>query len=524
MSATQSRFHLSPRAATLLAAAILAPVLLTLWAGGAAGPPSARAKDDPAKTNKGTFNPVPLPDPAIPDFQFPESEATILGWVADSASSDPMVQSAALANIYRHVWGIWTALNVDSGEKYLGDNLRVFETWFTPQDLLTVPAGAKLSAVRERNPRPLTQPHQLRILERKQKAAPRQETVLGFVKYDPTGAHHIVQQKLLHQPVLDSLLDNGRTDVVAFPVTAVSLKPVYQPLGSGKMLSGNPALMVDGRYYPMNVWPGPPTTPRAFPSQLWNTWAWIDVKGGGTGDGSVVTTTGTTGQPPDPGTIKPNVTYSVDQFIKFKLKSQADVDQINQAAQQAFMQFGAAADTPLVQVNDEAVLLAMHVTSRETVLWTWQTFWWSANDAQPFLPSSAAIAQARPAQLKDAARHYAAAPAYSMVLPMQPVTGGINTGQSVYAYNPYLEAGFGPSVLPASIIGQSGTQVVLNNVGVQTNCMSCHAMASYARGGAVNLQNTLYTGDRYVDIQGNMFRGNLRTDFLWSIPQNAAAK
>jgi hypothetical protein len=269
---------------------------------------------------------------------------------------------------------------------------------------------------------------------------------------------------------------------------------------------------------------GAPDPPKAFPPPAWNTWVWIDVKGPGAGDGSVVTVSGNAGQPPDPATIKPNVTYGVDQFIGFQLKSQADVDEINQAAQQQFQQQGASADTPLVQLNDYAVLLGMHVTSRETLRWTWQTFWWSANDAQPFLPSSAAIAKARPDQLKAAARHYAMAPAYSMELPQQPITGGKNAGQSVYGYNPYLEAGFDPSVLPASIPGQSGGNVVANNVGVQTNCMSCHAMASYAKGGTPDLSGSLDTGDRYVDLQGPEFRGNLRTDFLWSIPFNAAPK
>ena len=489
------------------------------------GPVEGTAQAQPSATSNEMFKPLPLPDPHIPGFHFPEAEATILNWVADSASADPAIRQRGAGNIYLHLWGIWTALNADSGEKYLGEPLSVFETWYTPQDLLSLPAGQTLTAARLRNPRPLTQPHQLRLFDRiRRTTAARQETVLGFVKYDPSGAHHIIQQGLLHQPVLDSLLQNGQSDVVAFPVTSVSLKPVYQPLGSGNMLSGKPPLMAQGRYYPINVWPGPPNPAAAFPPSAWNSWVWIDVKGGGAGNGSVVTTSGNTGQPPDPTTITPAVTYGINQFVKFKIKSQADVDQINQADQQAFQQFGAGADTPVINKDDEAVLLAMHVTSRETSRWTWQTFWWSANDTQPYLPSSAAIAQVRPAQLKNGARHYAGSPAYSMELPQQPITGGVNAGESVYAYNPYLEASFSADVLPASQSGQSGGMSVANNVGVQTNCMSCHAMASYAKGNSKDLQATLYTGDRYVDLLGDMFKGNLRTDFLWSIPQNAAAK
>jgi hypothetical protein len=63
--------------------------------------------------------------------------------------------------------------------------------------------------------------------------------------------------------------------------------------------------------------------------------------------------------------------------------------------------------------------------------------------------------------------------------------------------------------------------VVANDVGVQTNCMSCHAMASYVQGGKTPLDGVLYTGDRYVDLQGPQFSGHLKTDFLWSIPDVA---
>jgi hypothetical protein len=222
--------------------------------------------------------------------------------------------------------------------------------------------------------------------------------------------------------------------------------------------------------------------------------------------------------PPDPSTIKPDVTYPVTHFIHFKVQDAANVDAINTRAKRR----NPAA--PELQVGDFAVLVGMHVTSREITRWTWQTFWWQPDPDNPPLPSSKAIADDRPDQLKGAPKHYAAALAYSMVLPEQPITGGRNTGESVYGYNPYLEAGFDPTVLPASIPGKSGGNVVPNNVGVQTNCMSCHAMASYVQGGKTPLDGTLYTGDRYVDLQGPLFRGHLKTDFLWSIPDVAISR
>ena len=87
----------------------------------------------PSAASEADFKPVPLPDPGIPGFVFPEKEATILGWV----------QHKNHAAIDRHVWGIWTALTAPSGVKFEGQELRVFETWDTPGDLLDAAASAR---------------------------------------------------------------------------------------------------------------------------------------------------------------------------------------------------------------------------------------------------------------------------------------------------------------------------------------------------------------------------------------------
>src|SRR6266478_8143075 len=79
--------------------------------------------------------PKPLSDPQIPGFRFPEAEATILRWVAESASSDGSVRREAERKINLHAWGLWTALTAKSGEVLEGQELRVFETWYTPQNI-----------------------------------------------------------------------------------------------------------------------------------------------------------------------------------------------------------------------------------------------------------------------------------------------------------------------------------------------------------------------------------------------------
>jgi hypothetical protein len=320
--------------------------------------------------------------------------------------------------------------------------------------------------------------------------------VVGNIKFDPVAAEHLSMQGLLKKQALDSLLKNGQDSVMAFPVRAISLKTAFLALGSGK-----PEPMKEGRYYPIPVWPGPPNPPDGFPPPAWTTWIWIDIQGGGSGNGSVVSHVPAPG-PPDPATRRPEVTYPLSGFIHFRITSAEDV---------------AALKRPGLRVGDYAVLVGMHVTTREITRWTWQTFWWLPDANNPKEPSSPAIAGDRPKQLAGAERNYAAVPGYTMVLPQQPNTGGSNSGESVYAYNPYLEAKF--DILPASIDGTYQGGLVKNNVGVLSNCMSCHAMASYATREAPN--KLRYTGDRYVDLQDPLFRRRLKADFLWSIPFEA---
>jgi len=103
--------------------------------------------------------------------------------------------------------------------------------------------------------------------------------------------------------------------------------------------------------------------------------------------------------------------------------------------------------------------------------------------------------------------------AYQMVTPGQPDSGGTIVGVSpVLCYNPWLESGFGPSVL----LPVNGL-IPNPNYGVQTNCMSCHALARYPHGGFLEF----YTANQYIDI-GPSLSDALRVDFTWSVPVNAS--
>ena len=59
--------------------------------------------------------------------------------------------------------------------------------------------------------------------------------------------------------------------------------------------------------------------------------------------------------------------------------------------------------------------------------------------------------------------------------------------------------------------------LVTNNVGMRTNCMSCHIQANFPNGKT----DPNYLGNTYVDYNSPKFRGVLKTDFLWSVADMA---
>jgi hypothetical protein len=206
---------------------------------------------------------------------------------------------------------------------------------------------------------------------------------------------------------------------------------------------------------------------------MWPGVVWIDIQGGG-GGGQVDLQASTDGSSRTDAT-----TYPVSSLINHRL-SALEASQFNLEAPGA----NAAA-------GDYAILVAMHVAGREIARWTWQTFWWTPTPDDPQAPSSPAIASLRPAQLTGAARNYAMSAAYDMTIPGQPNVGGQNSGSAIYAYNPYLEARFGPSNLPNSLAGYGPDgKPANNNVGVNCNCMSCHIGRTTIRRSWVPRRNT----------------------------------
>ncbi|QHV99666.1 hypothetical protein [Spirosoma endbachense] len=436
------------------------------------------------------IKPVSLPDPGIPGFKFPEAETVVDKWIDGNE----------LKNIYVHGWGIWTALNMNSGETYNGENLRVFETWLTPDDITQAIKGREVNkslqlANMKRTRGRLHVPNQLihakkhrRLQTNAQIPTTEADRILAFVKYDPSAAEFTIKNTLYDSTTLQTMLNNGQTDVPDFPNTSITTKPVFQIITQDSLKNG---------YYKLKVWSGPPKTPIPYGPDQWPGYVYIDLSNRGKGDGSI----DRDGKGPTPQT-----TYNVSDFVHFNLDKET--------ARQLSEDFNLKS----AREGDVAILLAMHVTSRETKRWTWQTFWWAPNADKPPLPSSSAIADSRPKQLIGPARHYAMAIAYTFINPNQPLVGGNNIGTSIYAYNPYLEAGFDESTFFREAKVMTNGKLVVNNVGVQTNCMSCHALAAFFSG--EGSQEDDYIADTYLSMKDPYFTGKLKVDFLWSIRDN----
>jgi hypothetical protein len=439
----------------------------------------------------------PLPNPNIPGFNYPENRDTVNGWIVKDDT----------ARISKHAWGVWTALTMPAGQKQ-DTSLLVFETWPSPADLIHQMGQVNLMLLKGPAQRSLLEkPDQFshgfsargellrkNLIKGAININPDDDNVLVTVKYNPTAAQHIDSLKLLSKNSLSAMQAKGESSIPEFPNSAISLKPVYKVLIASDFNKG---------LYRLKVWTGPNYQPSGFDEDQWKGAIYIDTNNHGQGNGSVDTI----------GKITPQTTYNLNDFIHYRI-SGAQADSLNK--QSTFSGHAKA--------GDFAVLVAMHVTTKETVRWTWQTFWWAPDPENPPLPSSKRQASYRPAELHGAARHYALATAYTYILPDQPLSGGTNIGKSVIGFNPYLEASFyykpgdttAALIYPALVI--TDKVKVFNNVGVLTNCMSCHALTNYPITGPDN-----YLGDTYIDTNTVILKGKLKTDFLWSIPRKAVS-
>lgn len=423
-----------------------------------------------------SITPQSMPDLGINGFNFPEDSVVLNKWIHDGKND----------SIHLHGWGIWTGLTSNTDIKVDGEEsfLRVFETWMTPEEMITdIKSDKQLFRAHNRSNRAnLKRPHQFSHFA--SDASSVNDSIHESVSYNPSASEFAIENKIFMATTLYDL-SQSKKEITFFPNDAITIKPVFKLLNAS---SGETTFNIA-------AWNGTTDELIGFPEKDWNSYVTIDVKNTSSASNGV---------------------FPVSDFIHYKLNKEDAYFFNKEFSENAGNKFNA-------KPGDIAVLVGMHVGTREITNWTWQTFWWSKTPDAPNAPSSTSIANIRPDELKGAARHYAMSVAYFMVNPNEPTNGTNIEGETLYAFNPYLEAGFGPDVFDKDISYVNTKNGKVNTyAGVRTNCMSCHRMATVNpdKLGTSNPSKTPYVGNSFVSKNDSLFNGQLLLDFAWSIEGN----
>jgi len=408
---------------------------------------------------------TPTPPPGYfdipPGFDFPAQKAVL----------EQFASSGNISAERTHVWNVFGGMTQPTRD----GQYRIFETWYDENETFAPSTSIASDAPRKFSPH-FQVPRQ--FLAPRGVAAPTVagESALSFVLYNFAAFDHIRRNALYQQATLNTLLNSGtqnpsfpqNRDVPPFPANAVSLKTVWWPIAKDKITA-------------MPIWDPDQNPPRSTgnPFTTWVRYVAVDPLH--------------TNLPPD---TTADVVYNhqtkhvhvvgSDKIYLRTLDAQAaaGVNSNGVLAQVA----QAALGRPL-QAGDYAALVTTHLTTKEIDNWVWATFWWHDQ------PDQGPFASDRPTILTGVWRNYLMNTSYDLLLPLE------SDGTPHTAFNPWLEARF-PD-------GGHGS-------GVVSNCMNCHNRASY---GNINFL-PVYRGK--PDPQDLAFAaGRLRTDFLWSIPDQA---
>lgn len=470
--------------------------------------------DKKSNNNDTIITPKELPE-VVPGFKFPEDSTTIYGWMNDKNFPN----NYDSAKVYSHAWGVWAGLTSSSGEVFQGDSLSVFETWLGISEIQTltganiINGGCDITATKNQRT-PLERPRQfghgptaaLKLaMMYKQKDVDTIDVNPSFwvtVSYDPNAACYATSNSILRQSVQNKYaVKDGIGNIPAFPTKSVTIKPVYFAGSATDSLIQIP------------VWSGPKDT--AYPSNSWPKVVYADVHNR---------------QVPNKALVPANTsdrnsahikaaTCNLNDFIHFKVDAKMAVYMNKQDSSEGF---NSQHENKPAIAGQMAILVAMHVTTKEIANWTWQTYYWAPDPMHPNKPSSDLAASLLPTKLKGTvAGHYAVVTGYAMVMPNQPLIGGTNKGVTpIFGYNPYLESSFDTSL-------RGGNLVFPNKLnkkflyGSTTNCMTCHSLATPTS--IITYNDTayhIYSTAQYISNADTFFKNKVRLDFAWSIQGN----
>jgi hypothetical protein len=440
--------------------------------------------------------PQSFPDESITGITFPTDSNTINKWIND----EKFTTRYDSASIYKHAWGIWAGLTAPTDQKDgAGTKLLVYETWMglnEVRDYIESGLSCNTGESKRKGRAGLTKPKQFEhagMLARSINKMPKLKNgdiaeannLWVTVSYNRDQACHAINNKLFKQSVINTYYNaDAIGNIPSFPNTSIMIKPTYLEFpASAKILQ-------------MPVWlnaPNPPDSLNVFAPDQFPLCVYVDVQNKQASDKKLVpVTTGCK----DKDSIN-KATCNLNDFINFTVDS----------TMAAFMNQQDSIQGVQATPGNRVLLVAMHVSTKEISNWTWQTYYWTPTPSTPGSPSSSLAASLMPTQVKGAARHYAVNAAYVMTTPNN---SSAKDAGSMFGYNPYLEGGFGPSTF--NLPNENNPQFVY---GMQTNCMSCHAMATPPSG---SYSTTGYNTDQFVDLNSSkFFKGQVKLDFAWSI-------
>lgn len=431
---------------------------------------------------------------------------------ADSTVINKWIKHNNFKAMYKHSWSIWQHLTNPAGDGKLE-----YQTWSSPTEIIEKTNNPEKNITQEHL---FKKPSQFGHALKKQKTFDDTD-IVEVVAYNKASEKFAIENKIFYLSTLKALQeqDGKYAKIPDFPSDAINIKPVYKIITEAKL---------DGNIYTMSAWNGPEYHDEGYPESAWNSCVHVDISESDSENPNGrkdYTCNKTKGK-------NPENTYFLNDFIHFKItENQAitynkeiesgiysNVKNKTITKQEGDNQF----NLMKVKTGDIALLVGMHVTSKEIKRWVWQSYWWSPTPLTPNSPSSTDIASARNGiKLQGAANHYAMGVAYSMLIPAQPYEGGKNEGELVVAFNPYLESGFGEDTFTGSTsyVYNRGEKIE-TDLGVTTNCVSCHMGAIVDATHYNSKAGGIYYGDTYLSYKDPIFRDKLMLDFAWSIQSN----
>ena len=404
----------------------------------------------------------PLPTPArIPD-----------GYDFGARDLFVALQRGDVVRMRRHCWNVFAGIT-----SLTGTGLPVFMTWYTKADLFPSlgPASNEKAPVfgfeiprqfRDFTPLPLP-------TAASQKPADRREEnlILSKVYFNSDLRNYVVQNHLNDPKVLDRLksrfdakaAETEDRHIKAFPPKSVAVKTAWWIVAAG-----TPTLLP--------VWDPASNSPQALgnspnsPDDLarWSRYVAVDVRK------KLVRHNEYANIHRGTASVYARL-VPLSRFFSIMLKTPDQVAEIHHLLP----------DLPTPKVGDYAILVGLHITTKETPNWVWATFWWQDQ------PDDGPFAMQRPSLVLGPWRNYLMNVSYSMNDPRE------SDGSTHICFNPWLEA---------RIPG-----------GLTSNCMTCHRLAAWPPVCQDTRRGEISSADK-------VFETNVKLDFLWSLTNGAQPK